>query len=128
MNPNPKRILLLEDEEPIARVTKRMLERNGYSVTYVLDGSEGLEAATSGEYDLCLLNVLLPGLGGYSIAEKIHADGVHLPLIFFTAKSGQEVKAKIDGMGIKAAHMQKPPSIRALIEKIEEVLDGRGWL
>ena len=126
--PNPKRILLLEDEEYIASATKKLLERNGYSVTYVLDGTEGLVAASSGDFDICLLNVLLPGMGGYSIAERLHADGVEIPLIFYTDKGEQEVKKRIRSMGIRAAHMQKPPSIRALIKLIEEVLDGRGWL
>lgn|GEM_PF-5562710 len=105
-----------------------MLERHGYSVTCVLDGKEGLEVASTGHHDLCLLNVLLPGMGGYSIAEKLQADGVALPLIFYTGKPEREVKAIVLTLGIKAAHIQKPPSIRGMVEKIEEVLDGRGWL
>ena len=51
---------------------------------------------------------------------------MNIPLIFFTAKPEHEVKERIQDMGIKASHIHKPFSIRALVVKIEEVLDGRG--
>ena len=61
-------------------------------------------------------------------AEKLQADGVDMLLIFYTGKPENEVQAKTLTRGIKAAHIQKPPSIMGMVEKIEEVLDGRGWL
>ena len=97
-------------------------------MTCAYDGQEGLEVASSKEFDLPLLNVLLPGLGGYSIAERLQADGVDIPLIFYTDKPEQEVKAKPRSLGINVAHIQKPPSISGLVEKVEEVLGGKGWL
>jgi DNA-binding response OmpR family regulator len=105
-----------------------MLERHGYSVTCVYEGQEGLEVAARGNHDLCLLNVLLPGMNGYSIAERLQEGGVDIPLIFYTDKPEHEVKTQIRSMGIRAAHIQKPPSIRGLVEKIEEVLGGRGLI
>ena len=129
MNSTPKRVLLLlEDEPEIAWATKKMLERHGYAVTCVLNGVEGLEVASSGDHDLCLLNVALPGMNGYTVAERLLADRVKLPLVFYTGKPEDEVKAKLRSLGIQAAHIQKPPSIGGMVEKIEEVLDGRGWL
>ena len=62
MNNDARKILLLEDEKDIARIIKIHLERFGYDVTSVLEGTEWLAAAQSGKYDICLLNVYLPGL------------------------------------------------------------------
>ena len=128
MDAPPTRLLLLEDEELIANVTKRILERNGYSVTCVLDGVEGLEAATTCEFDLCLLNVILPGLDGFSIAQQLQARKIELPLIFLTGSPKQEVQVRIKSLGLKVAYVEKPPSISGLVGKIEEVLNGKGWL
>ena len=128
MTPEPPHILILEDEPEVARATERALSRIGYAVTTVADGADGLAAAVSGNYDLCLLNVILPGMGGYAIAERLHADGVSIPLIFCTDKPQHEVSARIQALGIKAAYLQKPLSTRGLAQKIGEVLDGRGWL
>lgn len=128
MNPDPRRILLLEDEPPVARVAERMLARSGYAVSVLFDGAEGLQAALSGNYDLCLLNVVLPGIDGYAIAERLHAEGTDLPLIFFTARPEHEVRARILAIGIKAAYVQKPCSTSGLVEMVGEVLGGSGWL
>ncbi len=128
MDAPPTRLLLLEDEELIANVTKRMLERNGYSVTCVLDGVEGLEAATTCEFDLCLLNVILPGLDGFSIAQQLQARKIELPFIFLTGTPKQEVQVRNKSLGLRVAYVEKPPSISGLVGKIEEVLNGKGWL
>ena len=128
MNAPPTRILLLEDEEPIARATQRLLERNGYSVTSVLNGVDGLEAASTGDYDLCLLNVILPGLDGVAIAKKLNDRKIELPLIFLTGTSIQEIEGIIKCLGLRVGYVEKPPSITGLVGKIEEVLNGKGWM
>ena len=68
----------------------------------------------------------LPGLDGYIIAQRLQANGVDIPLIFYTGKPEDEVRAEIRRRGIRAAHIQKPPSIRGLVEKIKGVLGGGG--
>jgi DNA-binding response OmpR family regulator len=128
MNPGPTRLLLIEDEELVSLAYSRVLEREGYSVTCVADGMAGLEMAASGQFDLCLLNVLLPGLGGYSIAQQVQNGDVDLPLIFLTSSPRDEVETKTRSLGLKVAYMEKPSSRKELVCKIEEVLDGKGWM
>jgi DNA-binding response OmpR family regulator len=128
MNPVPIRLLILEDEEMLAQVVAIILEEEGYSATFECDGEAGLEAALSGNFDLCLLNVILPGLDGYVIADQLQESNIDLPLIFLTETSRQEVAARTEILGLKVGYMPKPFSKRALIQKVADVLDGKGWL
>ena len=128
MKASPTRILILEDEEMLAQFVALILEEEGYSATFEGDGEAGLEAALGGNFDLCLLNVILPGLDGYVIAEQLQNRNIDLPLIFLTATSRQEVAARTEILGLKVGYMPKPFSKRALIQKVADVLDGKGWL
>lgn len=125
---NPARLLILEDEEMLARMTAKLLRREGYLVSYECDGNAGLEEASSSLFDLCLLNVLLPGLDGYSIALQLKERGIELPLIFFTAISQEEVAKKTADLGLRVAYVPKPYSIKVLLRTVAHVLDGKGWL
>jgi CheY-like chemotaxis protein len=82
----------------------------------------------SGNFDLCLLNVILPGLDGYSIADQLQKRNIDLPLIFLTETSRKEVAARTAMLGLKVGYMPKPFSKKALIQKVADVLDGKGWL
>jgi CheY-like chemotaxis protein len=128
MKASPTRILILEDEEMLAQVVAIILEEEDYSATFECDGEAGLEAALWGNFDLCLLNVILPGLDGYVIADQLQRRNIDLPLIFLTETSRQEVAARTAPHGLKVGYMQKPFSPRALIQKVADVLDGKGWL
>jgi DNA-binding response OmpR family regulator len=128
MNVSPARLLILEDEEEFYPLYARILERAGYTVTFEGDGEAGLEAASSGNFDLCLLNVMLRGLDGYSIVHQLQEREIEIPLIFLTGKSRKDVEAKTANLHLKIAYVQKPFSQVGLIQKVAEVLDGKGWL
>ena len=122
------RVLVLEDEQEIAKLVARLLEREGYAVTCVGDGKAGLEAAASGDFDLCLLNVILPNLDGFTIAEQLRKRNIELPLIFLTATPRDEVVAKVASLGLRIGYVPKPSSRSQLIGKVSEILEGKGWL
>ena len=67
----PVKILLVEDEEKIARFTELELVHEGYEVEKAADGRSGLEMAESGQYDLCLLDIMLPGLSGLEVLRRL---------------------------------------------------------
>jgi DNA-binding response OmpR family regulator len=111
-------LLYVEDDESLSFVTKDNLELQGYQITYCGDGLEALEMVRNQSFDLCVLDVMLPGVDGFTIAEEIRKTNTDVPIIFLTAKSLKE--DKIHGLKIGADdYITKPFSIEELILKIE---------
>ena len=115
------RILYVEDDETLAFVTKDNLEQNNYDIDHYLDGASGLKAFEKKGYDLCLLDVMLPEMDGYQLAENIRKHNSEIPILFLTAKSMKE--DRIHGLQLGADdYITKPFSIEELILKIEVFL------
>ena len=111
-------ILYVEDDESLSFVTKDNLELQGYQITYCSNGEKAMEAIREQSFDLCVLDVMLPGVDGFTIAEEIRKSNADVPIIFLTAKSLKE--DKIHGLRIGADdYITKPFSIEELILKIE---------
>ena len=116
-------LLYVEDDESLSFVTQDNLELQGYRITYCRDGDEALKIIHAAEfpYDLCILDVMLPGTDGYSLAAEIRKMNSEVPIIFLTAKSLKEDKIK--GLRLGADdYITKPFSIEELILKIEVFL------
>ena len=115
------RILYVEDDETLSFVTKDNLELHGYKVDHCLDGESAIEAFFKESYDLCILDVMLPKMDGFAVAEKIRATDPNVPILFLTAKSMKE--DRIHGLKLGADdYITKPFSIEELILKIEVFL------
>jgi len=111
-------ILYVEDDETLSFVTKDNLELNGFNVTHAKDGKEAINIFKKDIFDLCLVDVMLPELDGYSVAQEIRSRHSQIPIIFLTAKSLKE--DKIHGLKIGADdYITKPFSIEELILKIK---------
>jgi DNA-binding response OmpR family regulator len=80
------RILIVEDEPRIASFVAKGLRADGYVATVAADGREGLDRALSGEFDLMVLDIGLPGLDGFEILDQLRSQGSHLPVIVLTAR------------------------------------------
>lgn len=117
-------ILVVEDEEKIARVLELELEYEGYSVRKVLDGLEALEAYRTEKWDLILLDVMLPGLSGIEILRRIRKDDTHTPVLLLTAKSS--VEDKVSGLDLGANdYITKPFQIEELLARIRAALRNK---
>ena len=118
-------LLYVEDDESLGFVTRDNLELQGYQVTHFSDGKSAMEALSNNhEYDLCILDVMLPEVDGFTIAEEIRKYDTQVPIIFLTAKSLKEDKIK--GLKLGADdYITKPFSIEELILKIEVFLRRR---
>ncbi len=115
------KILYVEDDEVLAYVTKDNLELNKYEVVHCLTGKSALKTFRDEDFDLCLLDVMLPEMDGFSLAKEIRNRNQEIPLIFLTAKSLKE--DKISGLQLGADdYITKPFSIEELILKIEVFL------
>ena len=120
-----KRILVVEDELAIATGLQDDLETEGYSVEVARDGGIGSIKAARGEFDLILLDVMLPGKDGFTICRELRAAGSRTPVILLTARS-QEAD-KVLGLGLGADdYVSKPFSPRELLARVEAVLRRAG--
>lgn len=118
---NTAKILYVEDDETLGFVTKDNLMQNGYDVDHYEDGKLGLAAFNKNYYDLCILDVMLPEMDGYEVAEEIRKYNSEIPILFLTAKSLKE--DRIHGLKLGADdYITKPFSIEELILKIEVFL------
>lgn len=114
-------ILYVEDDVNLSYVTKDNLEEHGFQVQHCTDGAAALAAFTKSEFDLCLLDVMLPALDGFSLAQTIRKTNPHVPILFLTAKSMKEDRLKGFRIG-GDDYITKPFSIEELILKIEVFL------
>ena len=117
------KILLVEDEEKLARLVELELSHEGYSVTKAFNGREGCELATSGGFDLVLLDIMLPELNGMEVLRRLRrVSGV--PVIMLTARD--EVMDKVAGLDQGADdYITKPFAIEELLARIRTALRKR---
>lgn len=115
------RILVVEDEQAMLLGLKDNLEFEGYEVDTAEDGAIGLNKILANQYDLILLDVMLPFMSGFDICKKARNEGVTSPIILLTAKG--EVIDKVLGLELGADdYMTKPFSLRELLARIKAVL------
>lgn len=111
------KILIAEDEETIADLEKDYLELSGFEVEVANDGDSGLEKALQEEYDLLILDLMLPGVDGFEICRKVR-DEKNTPIIMVSAKKGDI--DKIRGLGLGADdYMTKPFSPSELVARVK---------
>lgn len=112
-----KRILLIEDDETIAAIERDYLVRSGFTVDIAATGGEGLALGRTGKYDLILLDLMLPGLDGFSVCHALR-KALDTPILMVTAR--QEDIDKIRGLGMGADDcITKPFSPSALVARIK---------
>jgi len=115
------RILVVEDEAAIGRGLVECLVYQGHDADLVEDGDDGLEAATSGRYDLVLLDVMLPGTDGFAICRQLRESDPHLPVCMLTAK-GDEADV-LEGFACGADdYVCKPFSVAQLMARVRALL------
>jgi DNA-binding response OmpR family regulator len=113
------KILIVEDEKQIARFVQLELMHEGYEVETVYDGREGLEKIKNNEYNLIILDVMLPSLNGMEVCRRVRAFS-DVPIIMLTAKDS--VIDKVTGLDIGADdYMTKPFAIEELLARIRAV-------
>lgn len=113
------KILIVDDEKPICNLIDMNLTASGYQCAYVLDGTEALNRIEEENFDLILLDVMLPGVNGYDIMEYIRPMGI--PVIFITAR--HEVQNRVKGLRLGADdYLVKPFDIVELLARVEAVL------
>lgn len=115
------RILYVEDDPNLGFVTKDNLEAAEYEIVHCVDGQEGWETFTKEHFDICVLDVMLPHIDGFTLAQQIREADQHVPILFLTAKS--MLDDKLHGLRLGADdYITKPFSIQELTLRIEVFL------
>ena len=115
------KILVVEDEHRIARAIKEGLEQESYAVDIVFDGLDGYNTASNDEYDLIILDVMLPEMNGLDVARKLREDNNHTPILMLTAKD--QIRDIVKGLDSGADdYLQKPFSFEVLLARIRALL------
>ena len=118
------RILLAEDEKPLAKAIVKIFEKNKYSADAAYDGEEALAYLETGNYDVAVLDIMMPKIDGITVLKKIRAEGNTIPVIMLTAKS--EIEDRVLGLDSGANdYLPKPFDSRELLARIRAVTRGK---
>lgn len=126
MNNKPVRIFLVEDDLSFGSVLKSYLEINDYSVEWVDDGKYALDHFRRGTFNICILDIMLPHVDGFTIAHEIRQINNEVPIIFLTAKKLKEDMLKGYGVG-GDDYITKPFDTDILLAKIRAILSRRDF-
>lgn len=115
------RVLIVEDEAKVAQLLLKGFSEAGYNAETSKDGSQALQLALAEEYDLLIVDVMLPGLDGFSLVEKLRSDGIDTPVLFLSAKRSTE--DRIEGLQRGGDdYMVKPFSFSELLLRARSLL------
>lgn len=111
------KILIVEDELSLSRALKKILEQHGYFVDEVHDGLSAIDYLTQAEYNLIILDVMLPKMDGFEVVKTLRKDGVNTPVLMLTART--MIKDKVTGLNYGADdYMTKPFDTEELLARV----------
>ena len=120
------KILLVEDEETLAVGLEYNLSEEGYQVTWAKDGRQALEFFESQDFDLIILDIMLPYYDGFEIANKVRENSPQLPILILTAR--KETKDRVKGLQIGADdYLTKPFHLQELLLRVKGMLKRKAW-
>ncbi len=112
------RILIAEDESEVAKALKIMLERSHFAVDTVDNGRDALDYLTGGQYDVAVLDIMMPGMDGLEVLERLRAQGRSLPVLLLTAKS--EIEDRVTGLDAGADdYLTKPFAASEFVARVK---------
>jgi DNA-binding response OmpR family regulator len=115
------KVLLLEDELQLAKIVTETLRSRGFTVTHVVNGVLGMEAIRKNQFDICIVDVMMPFMDGFTFVEGVRKTDKQVPVLFLTAKSQTDDVIK----GYEAGgndYLKKPFSLEELILRLNELL------
>ncbi|MFO1054752.1 MAG: response regulator transcription factor [Planctomycetota bacterium] len=115
------RILVVEDDDKIASFVARALRESGHAVDVATTGTEGLDLGRTGVYDAAVVDVMLPGLDGFGVIEKLRAAQVQTPVLFLSARHSVDDRIR----GLRAGgddYVTKPFSVAEVVARVEALI------
>ena len=119
------RVLIVEDEKRLAQALGQIMEEQRYNLDMVYDGQDGLDYGLSGQYDVIVLDVMLPKMDGFSVVKKLRENNISVPVLMLTARD--EISDKVTGLDCGADdYMTKPFSPEELLARIRALSRRQG--
>lgn len=115
------RVLLAEDDRNLGNILKSYLEAKGYETTLCINGQDALQAYAKNHFDICIVDVMMPVMDGFSLAKEIRLDNKNIPILFLTAKSLQDDKIRGFELGADD-YITKPFVMEELLVRMKAVL------
>ena len=118
------RLLIAEDDRDISKALKTLFEHNNYSADCVFNGNDAHDYAITGEYDGIIMDIMMPGMDGISVLEKIRKSGLTTPVLLLTAKS--DIEDRVNGLDAGADdYLPKPFAVSELLARVRAMLRRR---
>lgn len=116
----PKKILIIEDEQFLARVFELKLQNAGFEVKSAYDGQEGMELLEKEKYDLLLLDLILPKLDGFEIMEKMKQKGIKTPVIVLTNLSQPDDEKRARALGAQEFLIKSNVAVAEIVKRVQK--------
>ena len=124
--PEPRHVLVVEDEPRMRVMLIDNLEFEGYRVTAVASGEEAMSAVEQQPFSLLLVDVMLPGISGFEVCERLREKGAHVPIILLTARTHE--RDRVRGLDLGADdYVRKPFSVRELLARVRAQVRRDDW-
>ncbi len=117
-----KKIIIVEDEKPIASALKLKLENSGFDVTIAHDGIEGLKMMEEEEFSLVLLDLVMPKMDGFKFLEELKEKGTKIPVMVLTNLTQGEDEERVKKMGAQKFFTKSKTTIKKIVEEVEDFL------
>lgn len=120
-NPNAKRILIVEDERPLAHALELKFNHEGFDTHICLDGEEALKEATEGKYDVILLDLIMPRMDGFTFLQEMKNHGVKTPTVILSNLGQDEDKARAQALGAVGYYVKSNTPIMEIIKQVQSL-------
>jgi len=117
-----KKILIVEDERPLAHALELKMGHEGFETKACLSGAEGLKEALTGEYDLMLLDLIMPEVDGFTILKDLQSKSVKTPVIVLSNLGQDEDRAKAKGFGVTDYFVKANTPIADIVRRVKEII------
>lgn len=120
----PKKILVIEDERPIAKALELKLTNSGYDVIVRFDGRSGMDELSKQVFDLIILDLMMPKMNGFQVLTEMNALGIKIPTLVASNLSISEDIRKVKELGATDYFIKSNTPLTTLIQKIKDILQG----
>ncbi|OGJ76584.1 hypothetical protein A2412_01635 [Candidatus Peribacteria bacterium RIFOXYC1_FULL_58_8] len=121
-NSNGKRILIVEDERPLAHALELKFHHEGFDTHICLDGEEALKEATEGTYNVILLDLIMPRMDGFTFLQEMKSRGVKTPTVILSNLGQDEDRARAQELGAVGYYVKSNTPIMEIIKQVQSLL------
>lgn len=122
---NVKKILVAEDDQPLAKALKLKLERSGFNVVIATNGEEAMEAMIKDGFSLLLLDLMMPKKDGFTVIKEMKEKKIKTPVIILSNLGQEADMEKANGLGVSGYFVKSDTPIAEIVLHAKEVLDGQ---